>query len=604
MKAFYIIAIFSLTTLSHLKVSNGLPALLSQQSDDKTCKACTALVSFVDKMSRNNSDHSLENGLIRLCNDYSALPGQQTTKMCSFIVYDLLNMFKNVNNKTFCNEISACLYESSEPNNQIQVDTSDDVTCDFCQSVVTNIKDIVSGQPTELEIKYMVEDACHYLGSFENECVSLSDEYLDSLFNFIRQSLQPKKFCQSIGACPKALNKQKQIEKVAEISEIVNIFPAQIPLTPLTNAEPLKKESDDIECLLCKRLVQYVVQELKDNRTEEQIEAALSRVCNLFPKKDRNQCNSFVTQYTDELIHILIEEADPELACTLLGVCVPKSVWQSINRFRESETSDNTESQKPNKWQEIEPSIEVESSDSESLMINSKVDSLKSSKLCYECELVMHFIQTEIYNYNTEEQIEEFVENQLCDRLTVVITKEACDSFVREYGPQVLQLIAQKLFDPTTVCQQELRLCPNTTQSIKTSQQTESDFTIDRVSEKCQLCVSLVQQMDALLESDQFDKEVAKIVEKTCKALSNDKQTECELMVEAFAPYFLQMIGHLSNANQICKSIDMCYTTGTVHLLGGHKCTFGPSYWCHTIAHAEACKATHFCKNKVWKAMP
>ncbi len=38
------------------------------------------------------------------------------------------------------------------------------------------------------------------------------------------------------------------------------------------------------------------------------------------------------------------------------------------------------------------------------------------------------------------------------------------------------------------------------------------------------------------------------------------------------------------------KTIDMCYTAGHVHLLGGHKCTFGPSYWCHTIAHAEACK--------------
>jgi hypothetical protein len=32
--------------------------------------------------------------------------------------------------------------------------------------------------------------------------------------------------------------------------------------------------------------------------------------------------------------------------------------------------------------------------------------------------------------------------------------------------------------------------------------------------------------MDALLENDQFDKEVAQIVEKTCKALSQDKQTE------------------------------------------------------------------------------
>ncbi len=299
-----------------------------------------------------------------------------------------------------------------------------------------------------------------------------------------------------------------------------------MPLTPLKSAEPVAQNSD-VECLLCKRLVQYVIQELKDNRTEEAIISALDRVCSLFPSKDRAQCKNFVEQYTDELIHILTEETDPEMACTLLGVCVPQSVWKSINRPN-IETSNNVESQKPTKWREIQSSIEVESSNKESESINSKVDAPKSSKsmMCYECEMIMHFIQNELFDYNNEEQIEEYVENQLCNRLTIVITKEACDSFIRQYGPQVIQLIAQRLFDPSTVCQKELRICPNTTQIVKTSQTTESDFVIDRTTEKCELCVTLVQQMDTLLENDQFDKEVAKIVEKTCKALSQDKQTE------------------------------------------------------------------------------
>ncbi len=61
-------------------------------------------------------------------------------------------------------------------------------------------------------------------------------------------------------------------------------------------------------------------------------------------------------------------------------------------------------------------------------------------------------------------------------------------------------------------------------------------------------------------------------------------------MVEAYLPYFLQMIGHLSDARSICKSIDMCYTPGHTQLLGGSKCSYGPTYWCHSIAHAEACK--------------
>ena len=53
---------------------------------------------------------------------------------------------------------------------------SDDPNCDFCVTVVTNVKEIISGGPTELEVKTYVEDACHYLGSFENEvCLRVYD---------------------------------------------------------------------------------------------------------------------------------------------------------------------------------------------------------------------------------------------------------------------------------------------------------------------------------------------------------------------------------------------------------------------------------------------
>jgi hypothetical protein len=216
----------------------------------------------------------------------------------------------------------------------------------------------------------------------------------------------------------------------------------------------------------------------------------------------------------------------------------------------------------------------------------------------------MHFIQNELYDYKNEEEIEDFIEHKLCPRMQVVITKEACDTFIQQYGPQVLNLIAQKLFDPSTVCQKELNLCANTTGVAIEPIQPQQDFQMIQQNQKCDLCVSLVQQMDTLLENPAFDKEVSKIVEKACHPLQRARRVECELMVEAFAPYFLQMIGRLNDANQICRSIDMCYSSGGVHMLGGHKCTFGPTYWCHTIAHAESCKATHFCKNKVWKAMP
>ncbi|CAG2120838.1 unnamed protein product, partial [Medioppia subpectinata] len=299
---------------------------------------------------------------------------------------DLLKMFAKVNKQTFCDEISACDSNTSNNNNIVANSVSDDPSCNFCVTVVTNIKDIVSGAPTELEVKYFVEDACHYLGSFENECVSLADEYIDTLFAYIRQSLQPKQFCQSIGACNTTV-KAIQTERVADISEVVNIFPAQMPFTPLKNAEPIERVGD-MECVICKRIVTYVVEELKDNRTEQAIITALEHICSLFPQKERSKCDAFVDQYANELIHILVEEGDPDLACTLLGVCVPSSVWQSLQRPEIEREDSVNETKTAVQWSEVEV---------ESVSIESTAEKMNKNKLCFECELLMHFIQNEIY---------------------------------------------------------------------------------------------------------------------------------------------------------------------------------------------------------------
>lgn len=72
--------------------------------------------------------------------------------------------------------------------------------------------------------------------------------------------------------------------------------------------------------------------------------------------------------------------------------------------------------------------------------------------------------------------------------------------------------------------------------------------------------------------------------------------------MQAFGAHLQQLIGRLSNANEVCRSIDLCFQTGHLHLLGGHKCTFGPTYWCYTAAHAESCKVRF--KIKVLNSLP
>ncbi len=60
---------------------NGFPTVLETNNNDDSCKACNALVSFAHKLTLNNSDQFLDKAFISICNDYSALPGQQTTNL-------------------------------------------------------------------------------------------------------------------------------------------------------------------------------------------------------------------------------------------------------------------------------------------------------------------------------------------------------------------------------------------------------------------------------------------------------------------------------------------------------------------------------------------
>jgi len=62
--------------------------------------------------------------------------------------------------------------------------------------------------------------------------------------------------------------------------------------------------------------------DIQNNRSEEEIIQSLDNVCGLFPRKDRNKCDTFIEQYTNELIHIIAEGKNSTLACTMLGVCV------------------------------------------------------------------------------------------------------------------------------------------------------------------------------------------------------------------------------------------------------------------------------------------
>lgn len=368
------------------------------------------------------------------------------------------------------------------------------VECDVCQKIIAAILDELKDNTTEAAIEKALENVCSLFPSSERqECRNFIDEYTDELIKILTTTTDPKEACTLLNLCS-------------------------------AHDKPIPTKYNPVECVICKRVVAFIVSELKDRRTEQEIIHVLDRVCVLLPRKEQDQCQTFIDDYTDELIHILTEEGNPNLVCALLNACIPHKLRPYVEQA--SSRSERI------RWTEIEPA--------EPVAENNKIDELEvesvesvtqatvaHSTFCYECEVVMHFLQNQMYNFKTEEEIEKFLEDEICTRLKTVVQRETCDSFIRTYGKSLIQIIAQKILDPTTVCERELRICPNTSQVIHQPNSPNTQFEMmSSQTPKCEICKTLVNELDGLLENGNFDKELSTFIERVCNFETSEKRQE------------------------------------------------------------------------------
>nr|pir saposin-C - bovine [Bos taurus]AAB21926.1 saposin-C, co-glucosidase, sphingolipid activator protein A, SAP-2=activator protein [cattle, spleen, Peptide, 80 aa] [Bos taurus] len=77
----------------------------------------------------------------------------------------------------------------------------------------------------------------------------------------------------------------------------------------------------DIYCQVCEFVVKEVAKLIDNNRTEEEILHALDKVCSKLPTSLAEQCQEVVDTYGRSILSILLDEASPELVCSMLHLC-------------------------------------------------------------------------------------------------------------------------------------------------------------------------------------------------------------------------------------------------------------------------------------------
>ena len=155
---------------------------------------------------------------------------------------------------------------------------------------------------------------------------------------------------------------------------------------------------------------------------------------------------------------------------------------------------------------------------------------VKSGEACFECESIAHFIQEQLYDFRKEKQIDDWITHSLCDKVDNVLAKETCDSFIQEYGPSILNLIALKAFDPKVLCQQTLKLCPTVGLPVIVP---EFELTHAKGG-ACDLCIDTVARLDAYLTSEETDKEIAEIAAQVCDEFDGHKKDEVSSNISRF----------------------------------------------------------------------
>lgn len=278
--------------------------------------------------------------------------------------------------------------------------------------------------------------------TIRGECKSFVSEYESIIISLVINNVDPEKICQTIKVCTTAV----------ESIPLVNAAPIIHEAKPLAGIiwfkfvkhiryYKLKFFKDTTQCIVCEFAVKFLEYQLKNNRSEKAVEDALNKVCKLAPSKYKDQCVSIINTYGPYLVHLIFELETPEKVCEVLGLCPGRAQLQ-------------LEQPKPVSTFSFE---------------NVPQESFECTLCLYISEILDHYLKQN----KTEEEIVAELE-KVCgyfpapikDQVIFELFFVSCDSstffyqckaFVDQYGPYMLQLLAEDL-DAHTVCI-KMKLC-------------------------------------------------------------------------------------------------------------------------------------------------
>lgn len=475
------------------------------------CMICKQVAAWaIEKLKDNRTEEAIVQALDEACDTiFSKQQKQQCEAFVKQYADEIISILKQEDDPNLvCALVGVCSV-TKQGNDVPKTDGSsvatsstseDGAVCEYCLKASQWLNEKLSDSRTEENIIDALNQVCSAVLPQEkvNECETYVREKIDLLVDTLRNSTNPEVICSTLKLCPPS---------VASASPSYSLFEGDIIIDD-TEREVIESQNEPTlfpSCFVCKKIMRWMNDQIKGNRTDEAIEGALSHVCSVFYPRIHN-CEMLVAKWSDRILLALKQATEPELGCELLMVCMAEEGGIERNEGAVSAANDNTGA---NEVEEL-PNNEQ-----------------KSDEACFECQSIAHFIQVELYDYNKEKSIDEWVINNVCNKVGNSVAKQTCDSFVEEYGASIIQLVAQRAFDPKVLCEKELKICPQsnevprpTLSPVETvsNENPKLEFELVKPSkaETCDMCVQAVKALDQLLASDVVDHEITALAGKVC----------------------------------------------------------------------------------------
>merc|ERR1711887_474928 len=179
-------------------------------------------------------------------------------------------------------------------------------------------------------------------------------------------------------------------------------------------------------CTLCEVVVTSLDSSIQDKTNEAEIEQALDVLCYGLSTPVHKECLKLVSQYTEELVDMIVKEYPPNAICAELGLCVDHGIASNAIPPVSFET------------------IQVEAP-------------LDNSVSCEMCEFAISVIDMRLGDKATMDQIEREVQF-VCSYLPGSIA-DKCEELVDQYGDKLIAALIKTEMDPKKVCTEVVPAC-------------------------------------------------------------------------------------------------------------------------------------------------